>query len=174
VTPTRERSAQTYTHSSRPAHDQAYSQNGQKAERYEKPRQTAQLPVSQRPFEKRQENQHTSRNVSTSPPSRPAIPPNNAAEEKTPEDAAYVSLAQLKEKVLEKPTQVNTTESRPSHAEKSTDSGNKNALRSALSDILKEKERDVPEEQKVKQEEPRKNASEEKSAKKTEESSSSV
>lgn len=174
ATSTRERSAQTYAHPSRPAHDQAYGQNGQKTGRYEKPRQMAQPPVSPRPFEKRQENQHTSRNVSASLPSRPAIPPNDAVEEKTPEDTTYVSLAKLAEKVSEKSAQIQTRDPRPSHAEKSTDSGNKNALRSALSDILKEKERSVPEEQKIKQEEPHKNAFEEKSAKKTDESSSNV
>lgn len=80
----------------------------------------------------------------------PIMPPKDFVEEKTPEDSAYISLSDLAKKNTEKqhsplPTPL------PAVPKTNADSGNKNALRSALSDILAEQKKPVSNE---KQKEP--------------------
>ncbi len=68
----------------------------------------------------------------------PIIPPKDFVEEKTPEDVSYVSLSDLAKKNAERQNSPTSTTPKPN-----ADSGNKNALKSALADILAEQKKSV-------------------------------
>jgi len=98
-------------------------------------------------------------------PPRSVTPPAGAVEEKTSEDISYMSFSDLAKKNSEMQNPVTHTPQQGAR-----ESGNKNALRSALTDILKEKEHVASPEPKTRQTEPPKGDLGEKFAKKTEDS----
>lgn len=72
------------------------------------------------------------------------MPPADAEEEKTPEDALFMSLSDLAKK--NKEDQKPPASAIPVSPKQSKESGNKNELRSALADLIGEQKKPIPEE----------------------------